>query len=317
MLLETPEMNAPETNRFDELVSCYLDGELGEQERAELLRSLAAPEWAERFLEITKLNAEMAGLLSAPVPDSVMVELVMSDLRQSAPEVEEPPRLRLQPSEPTTPITPVDFAAVAPSARRQRCRQFGFLKWAAVLVALVAVAALLHSGFWRSADAIKVTRVEGEVYFINDSGDLRLRDNGTVEGGKVKTAGASSHATLTLTDGTRVDVGGDTVVSVRPAKDSARFFLENGSLKSEITKRPKNRSLVFATPEAEAIVTGTALRLVVRGHATRLEVTEGAVRFRRLHDGVEVTLQAGQQAVIAPNVPFAATPFHADPHHGQ
>jgi len=312
-----PEMNAPETNRFDELVSRYLDDELSEDERAELLALLAASELAKRFLEITKLNAEMAGLLSAPVPDSVMVELVMSDLRKSGTADEEPLRLRLQPSEPARSITPVNFAADARPAGRQSHPQFGFLKWAAVLVALVAIGTVLFSSFWRSSDSMKVTRIEGEVYFIGDSGETRLQSNSTLGVGKVKTVGASSRAALLLTDGTRVDVGGNTLLAIHPAKDRTRFSLENGSLKSQIAKQPSNRPLVFATPEAEAIVKGTVITLMTGQHHTRLEVTEGTVLLKRQNDGAEIAVNAGYFAVVAPNAPLVAKPLHPDSHHGQ
>jgi hypothetical protein len=40
----------------------------------------------------------------------------------------------------------------------------------------------------------------------------------------------------------------------------------------------------------------------------------GVVRFRRLHDDAQVTVKAGYCAVVAPNAPLVATPFHPDPH---
>ena len=39
----------------------------------------------------------------------------------------------------------------------------------------------------------------------------------------------------------------------------------------------------LATSETEAIIVGTILRFVTGGHHTRLDVTEGEVRFRRRH----------------------------------
>lgn len=301
------------TDPFDELVSRYLDAELSEQERAVLLQALAEREYAERFWEITRLNAEVAGLLSAPVPDSVMVELVMSDLRKEAPHAEQPLRLQMKPSEPAQSIRPVDFSAFT-TPMRSRPR-FGALKWAAVFVGLIAVASICYVSFWRSSDAVNVTRIEGEVRFIGASGETRLKSNGAIGTGTLKTIGASSSATIVLKDSTRIDVGGNTTLVARPPKEVARFLLENGSLKSQIAKQPKNHPLIFATPEAEAIVVGTTLRLAVSGHSTRLEVSEGEVRFRRLRDGAEVRVSTGQYAVVAPNVPFAATPHHPDPHH--
>src|SRR5688572_30126426 len=68
-------MSAAELSRFDELVSCYLDAALSDADATELVALLAEPPLAARFLETTRLNSQMAGLLAAPVPDAAMVEL--------------------------------------------------------------------------------------------------------------------------------------------------------------------------------------------------------------------------------------------------
>src|SRR5439155_3348794 len=76
-------MSTEEFSRFDELVSRYHDAELGEADARELLAFLAEPELATRFLEMTRLNSEIAGLLAAPVPDAAMVELVRADIEKN------------------------------------------------------------------------------------------------------------------------------------------------------------------------------------------------------------------------------------------
>ena len=88
--------------------------------------------------------------------------------------------------------------------------------------------------------------------------------------------------------------------------------LQHGTVQAALKKQPAQRSFVFVTPEAEAIVVGTSLQLVVGAHNTRLEVTEGEVRFRRRHDGAELVVKTGDVAVVAPNVPFATRPLHAN-----
>ena len=150
-----------------------------------------------------------------------------------------------------------------------------------------------------------------------DFGETRLQSNSAVGTGKVKTAGASSRVTIVLTDGTRVDIGGNTLLAIHPAKDRTRFSLENGSLKSQIARQPSNRPLVFATPEAEAIVKRTVLTLMTGQHHTRLEVTKGVVLFKRKADGAEVAVSAGNFAVVAPNVQLLAKPLHPEAHHVQ
>jgi hypothetical protein len=302
-------------HRFDELISRYLDGEMAQEERDELLQLIAAREWSERFLELTKLNAEISGLLSAPVPDPVMVQLVMIDLPKSVTNVEEPLRLRLQSLESARSSAPIEFVPSAPSLKRRPRFQFGALKWAAVFVALIAVAAIFYSDFWRSSDSVKVTRIEGDVYFVSADGQKRLQPDTTLEVGKVKTVGALSRVTLALADGTSIEVGGETTLVTRSAKDRVRFLLENGSLKSQIAKQPKNRPLIFATPEAEALVKGTALSLTTWLHHTRLVVTEGQVLLKRRSDGAEIMVHAGFHVLVGPKTKLNADPNDPTPRH--
>src|SRR3989442_354369 len=75
-------MSAAELTRFDELVSRYVDDALTDNDAAELVALLAEPPLAARFLEMTRLNSEIAGLLAAPVPDAAMVELVRTDIEK-------------------------------------------------------------------------------------------------------------------------------------------------------------------------------------------------------------------------------------------
>src|SRR5206468_7903913 len=58
-------MSAAEFSRFDDLVSRYLDDQLMAADAAELLALLAEPALAARFLETSRLNSEIAGLLAA------------------------------------------------------------------------------------------------------------------------------------------------------------------------------------------------------------------------------------------------------------
>lgn len=62
-------MSAAELSRLDELVSRYLDDALVDSDAVELVAWLAEPKAAARFLEMTRFNSELAGLLAAPVPD--------------------------------------------------------------------------------------------------------------------------------------------------------------------------------------------------------------------------------------------------------
>lgn len=311
-------MNADELSRFDELVSRYLDAELAETDAAELVALLALPSLASRFLDMTRLNSEIAGLVASPVPNEAMVQLVQADLDENRFDSEQfVSGVRLRMAERTgmdaSPQTAVFESR--PKVRQVKTQPWT-VAWAAVFLALAALSGIYFSGILRSPIKMNVAAVQGEVYLIDDSGQTRLMGPRAFgKTGKLKTVGSGSSVTLVLSDGTRVDVGGDSLLGAKSVRGNARFFLEDGSLKSQITAQPKNRLLTFATPESEAIVKGTALSLVTWAHHTRLVVTEGVVLMKRQEDGAEVLVRAGFHVLVAPNTKLVASPNESGAHH--
>jgi hypothetical protein len=184
------------------------------------------------------------------------------------------------------------------------------LAWAAVFLVFAGLAAVFLFNSTRRAEAPAIASVQGEVRLRGPKGERVLRSGQSWPRGEtLKTVGANSTAKVTLRDGTRLDFSGNSVAVNQSTKEGCRVDLEHGAVRGLLKKQPDGHPFVFATPEAEAIVVGTALRLVTGAHHTRLEVTEGEVRFRRLHDGAQVTVKTGYCAVVAPNAPLVATPF--------
>ena len=308
-------MSAAELSRFDELVSRYLDDALTDSDAAELVALLAEPPLAARFLEMTRLNSEIAGVLAAPVPDEAMVELVRTDIEKYLRDAQLVHGLRLkivERTDATGSLPPV--LAPRPLARR-RAPMLRALAWAAVFLVLASLAAVWLVNRGPTADAASVASVRGEVWLMGKTGERPLKPGQSwPRGDTLKTVGAKSAVTVTFSDGTRLDLAGDSVAVNQSGANGQRVELEHGELQSVVKKQPPRQPFVFATPEAEAIVVGTALRLVTGAHHTRLEVTEGEVRLRRLRDGAEVAVKTDYGAVVAPNAPLVATPFHPDPH---
>ena len=85
-------------------------------------------------------------------------------------------------------------------------------------------------------------------------------------------------------------------------------FVNNASASSSKAKssRSADGEAKDDSSEAEAFVVSTRLRVITSAHHTRLEVTEGEVRFRRQYDGVEIAVKAGYFAVAAPNLELTA-----------
>jgi ferric-dicitrate binding protein FerR (iron transport regulator) len=310
-------MSAAEFSRFDELVSRYLDGALTAADAAELFAALAESPLAARFLETTRLNSEIAGMLAAPVPDAAMVELVRADIEKSLASADPPAGARLRIGERTRPIVATQPTVVPlhPMAQRRK-PALRTLAWAAVFLVFAGLTAVFLLNGTRRAEAPAITSVQGEVRLLGATGERVVKKGERWQSGEtLKTVGPNSAVTVTFGDETRLDFGGNNVAINQSTKEERRVELEHGAMQGAVKKQPAGRPFIFATSEAEAIVVGTTLRFIVGAHHTRLEVSEGEVRFRRRHDGVEITVKAGQFAVVAPNVPFVAKPLAGDPHH--
>jgi len=309
-------MSATNPSPFEELVSRYLDGGLTDTDAAELVASLAEPALAVRFLEMTRLNSEIAGLLSAPVPDGAMVELVRMDIEKSLAAAPPSTGVRLRIAERTQSSAgagPTVCSAPRPLPPRRK-PVLRALAWAAMFL-VFAGAAIFFLNRTRLAEAPAVASVEGEVQLIGPNDEHPVTPGQSWQRSEtLKTVGPKSTATVTFGDGSRLELGHNCIALNQSSKEGRRVELHHGTVQAALKKQPARRPFVFSTPEAEVIVVGTTLKLATGGHHTRLDVTEGEVRFRRRHDGAEVAVKAGYFAVVAPNVPLVAKPLHADPH---
>ncbi|MCI0541231.1 MAG: FecR family protein [Verrucomicrobiales bacterium] len=191
------------------------------------------------------------------------------------------------------------------------------LAWAAGFVLVAALAALLLPGrLQRRAATAVVQSWQGEVRFFTASGQAALAPGEKMPpGARVETLNDQSSAVILFPDKTRVDVGSSTVlVNVSHQRPGGRELrLHRGTVDADVAKLTPDAPMVFTTPEAEATVIGTVLRLSHRDfEETRLEVTEGAVRLRRLRDNAEVTVRAGQFAVTGPEADLRARPLRRE-----
>jgi len=275
---------APDQTRFDELVSRYLDANLGDADEHELLHTLSDEMLAARFHQATQLDVEIAGVLAGSVPDEVMISLVFSDL---------------VPGKTSTPVTRIPPLV---NARARRRRTPLLLALAAMLALLLVVskhyfphtpAPVVVDAPAKAANAT-VSSVHGKVYLLRASsrvpltGDLSLMDGGTIE-----TVGRESRATVALPDGSEIGLKGDTAFTADLASGQRRLFLQYGMLVATVTKQPENAPLIFTTDRAMATVRGTQLAMVEEKSGTYLIVTEGSVALQRPEGGPEVLIGAG------------------------
>ena len=151
--------------------------------------------------------------------------------------------------------------------------------------------------------------VAGEVFVVSDPEPSRaVAGRPLLAGEGLETAGAGSWAVVQYSDGTRLTLGPGSLVKGFSDAAGKRLDVERGTLTAKVVKQPVGKPLVFATPQGEATVLGTTLRLTVDATSTRLEVTEGKVRLKRVSDGKAVEVASGHVAVAAVGVDLAPRP---------
>lgn len=158
-------------------------------------------------------------------------------------------------------------------------------------------------------------RVQGEVFLFTQSrADRTPAKSGQalLEGQAVLTEGSRSSLVVDFPDHTRLEIGGDTIVSsFTDRKDRTRKWvsLEQGTLNADVSKQPPGKSMILQTRQAEVSVLGTRFMLAAEKEATRLQVEEGAVSFTRTADKKTVQVRSGFFAIAAPGKPFDLVPM--------
>lgn len=150
-------------------------------------------------------------------------------------------------------------------------------------------------------------RLEGEVFILEESLERPAREGQPILAGQGVRAGG--RATLVLRDGTRIELDPGTAVREIGIAQGTRFRLDRGLLSAEVMKQPRGMPLVFTTAHAEATVLGTTLRLAVSETSTRLDVSKGRVRLKRLKDGRSVIVQSGHYAVAGAGIALRSRPL--------
>ncbi len=161
----------------------------------------------------------------------------------------------------------------------------------------------------REEAGAELERVRGEVT-VDSSGASaghRLR-----AGQEVKT-GRDGAAAFRYEDGTRIELGAESVLGFPEAGPGKALRLARGRLSADVARQPAGLPMILTPPQAEARVLGTRLTLAVTKDATRLEVREGKVRLTRLPDGVLVDVPGGHFAVAQKGLAMLARPVSEEP----
>lgn len=165
----------------------------------------------------------------------------------------------------------------------------------------------------------QVEALQGDVRFRVGQDRVAVKPGQSLTVGQgVESTGPLSWALLRLTDGTRLELWGDSIlqeISEDQAGGKRTVVVTRGRLYADVAKQGPGRVLAFKTPQAEATVLGTRLLLSVDADPdgqTLLEVGEGRVKLARASDGASVEVNAGGFSIAKIGLPLQVRPLQGD-----
>lgn len=145
---------------------------------------------------------------------------------------------------------------------------------------------------WPLAAAASLLLAAAALWLARPAAELPSRDGHRLAVGTAVTG----PALLRWDDGSSIELAGGARAQARDARRGAALFLADGAIAVRVAHRPAGRGFAVATPQAQAVVLGTAFRLAVAAGTTVLAVQEGVVRLGNPAGAVEV--RAGAAAMV-------------------
>ena len=173
-------------------------------------------------------------------------------------------------------------------------------KWPFALAAATAVVALIAGVLFSRANVqpeiAQITELGGAVQWTGDGGRV-VRDlavGSSLRGGTLESLSADSWGTLEFRDGSTVTVSGQSMLTISERRQK-EWHLKHGRLSASVTTQPVGKPMLIYTPMAELEVLGTQFNVDAESSATILAVNEGLVRLKRLTDGKVIEVPAEHQ----------------------
>lgn len=135
-------------------------------------------------------------------------------------------------------------------------------------------------------------------------------------GETIQTPRTIDSAEIVYADGTKVELSGDTTVTLgRTKKGAKEIYVAAGLIQADVSPQPRNLPFLIGTSTAMLEVLGTSLGVEVDDASTQLEVASGRVAMTRRSDGERIEVAAGQLATAtdASGIPFDPKAFPSLP----
>ncbi|MBA2479272.1 MAG: FecR domain-containing protein [Planctomycetes bacterium] len=120
------------------------------------------------------------------------------------------------------------------------------------------------------------------------------------------TSGSSAPVAVAFNDGTRLELGPGTVLTMQPPGEAKALTLARGVVHATVTPQPSGHPLTITASDVRATVVGTEFTFEALATSDpRLVVEHGRVRLDRLSDHASIDVGAGQSVIVRPGHPLA------------
>jgi hypothetical protein len=275
------------------LVEQYLDDTIAAAEAKQLLDLLESDAaFRGEFAEALRLN----GLLHAGVGPDAACERLADVVAVAIPSGGRNLDSRV--------MEQIQKQGLRPARRRS------WFRWGAVAAAAL-VAAVGGVLIFREAPALQVVAAGSDVAVDRAGGSTVVEPPVTLLGGDVVRVPVGGWAWMRYADGTTLQVGADTALTVEgDPKVAKQVRVSRGIVFADVM--PQSTPMILASPHAETKVLGTSFSLAVGKESTRLLVRQGKVAFTKPEEGGSITVTGGQVATAAKGTPLAAEPVRGD-----
>jgi ferric-dicitrate binding protein FerR (iron transport regulator) len=255
--------------RFDELASEYLDGNLSPAEAEELAALLEADSERRRaFAEIVRQGRVLARALDSRPPEDFARRVMRALEGNGAP-----------------------FVAAVMGEVRSVARPRRRSGWTAAGLAAAVAGALVIWATLRSPGAAELLQAGPEASLVRGGAAVPARPGAILRSGDLLRAGGTGGAVIGYAgEGTRLEVESGTDLRILDEGGRKVIELARGEIRARVAPQPPGRPMLIRAPHARAEVLGTQLKLSATDEATRLEVEEGRVRLVREEDGRSVVV---------------------------
>jgi len=195
-------------------------------------------------------------------------------------------------------------------------RRFTSMLAAAASIAILLSAALLFLKSQHRGEIATITALDGAIQWTGDGGQVvrNLQVGTKLQGGIIEGIEPLSWFELQFPDGTTVAITGNSTLTFSDLGQK-RLQLKSGTASANVRPQRSGRPLIIQTTSAMMEVLGTQFLIETDTSATRLEVSEGTVRVKRLSDGAELDVPTRHRVLAAADHDFTVAPALAPVDH--